>query len=152
MEPKSEFVEWYFDTKRGNCFRINYKPNDDDPFFNIVNVNSGLYLELFTGQPSLFRVSDGNGFNIELKQYDGYPAIFNSFLVDVGTFTNIVVSPIRSKAMPKPYSDCIDLSTYSSPLFSIMKQLNITYSRERCLDIKAQLLLIKDHGCYSTRF
>lgn len=146
------FIEWYFDMKRGNCFRFNSNKQFEDWYFDIDNIKTSFFLELYSGQPSAFRVSDGNGFNIELKKSDGYPAIFNSFLIDVGTFTDIVISPIRSKSLPKPYSDCVDIDTYSSPLYTIMKQLNITYSREKCLDVYTQKLVSQEFGCYSTRF
>lgn len=149
MDYKS--IEWYFDAIRGSCFRINFEPGLN-PDFDIKNAKTGLYFEIYKGLLSSYTYTDNIGLRIEIRNHDNYPNMFDSFYIDMGTLTNMIVYPIRSKAMPNPYSNCVDIETYSSPLYTHLKNLGISYSREKCLDINTQLLINQSFGCYFFRF
>lgn len=143
-------IQWYYDVNLGNCYRINYKPGLN-PDFDIYNVNAGLHLEMYAGISSSLSFATMRGFQIEIKSHDGYPYVFTSHIVSAGSFSNYIITPKLTKVLPKPYSNCVDLDTYKSPHATLLKKLGISYSRENCLDINTQLMIIRDFGCYYSR-
>lgn len=150
MKLDNNTIQWYYDVNLGNCFRINYKPGLN-PDFDIYNVNAGLHLEMYAGIPSPLSFAVIRGLQIEIKSHDGYPFVFLGHLLNVRTHTEITIKPKLSKMLPKPYSNCVNLDTYKSPHASVLKKLGITYTRENCLDINTQLMIIRNFGCYYAR-
>ncbi len=67
---------------------------------------------------------------------------------------NFVLSLERTfiQKEPQPYSDCIDLSSYSSQLFDYLIEANYSYRQSDCLDLCIQQNILSSCGCYFPRY
>ena len=53
---------------------------------------------------------------------------------------------------PSPYTECQDLTLYSSDLYNYIIKLNKTYRQKDCFDLCTQKFIIRKCGCYFTGF
>jgi len=72
--------------------------------------------------------------------------------VQTGTQTNIAVKKTRLYNYPSPYSECIDLTSYSSDLYNFIINSNNVYRQSDCFKLCLQREIIKSCGCYSSEF
>lgn len=140
-------MEAYIDPSFGTCFRINSKPGRNRAF-DVSNVNTGLLIEMYLDESTAFGKSDVVGFTTEIRPHNGYPYMFSTFRIDFGTHNDFNLSPQYSRILSTPALTCVNsLDSYKSPLAEIIKNLGMTYTREICLDIYSQSLIVRDFGC-----
>ena len=54
--------------------------------------------------------------------------------------------------VPSPYTDCHDLTTYSSELYDFIVSSNRTYRQKNCFELCTQQLIMEECGCYYTGY
>ena len=64
----------------------------------------------------------------------------------------ISVKRIYTQKYPSPYSDCIDLKSYSSDLYDFIVGANLTYRQQDCFKLCIQRDIIVSCGCYSLEY
>ena len=69
-----------------------------------------------------------------------------------GELSYIGVKRTFVKNVPSPYTQCQDLTSYSSELYDFIIKSNKTYRQKDCFDFCIQQLIISKCGCYSTRY
>ncbi len=115
----------------------------------------GLSFLLYAAQKpdfGAFWSSRGVRFFIHNQSYT--PSIFDGFDVSVETETNIAVSRVISKRLPKPYpSGCIDdITSFGSVFTDFYARNNMTYSQKDCFDYCYNRAVTQKCGCYDTTF
>jgi hypothetical protein len=97
--------------------------------------------------------SSSLGVHLAVHNQSYTPSIFDGFDVAVDTETNVAVSKVISKRLPKPYSECInDISTLGSVFTNFYTQNNMTYSQNDCLDYCYNRAVTVKCNCYDTTF
>ena len=114
-----------------------------------------------------------NGIELQigpLINYNKYPTTFSSGLkvyihnnsfeptsseviyVQTGTQANIGVKRSFLYNYPDPYSNCIDLTSFSSELYNFMRDNNKVYRRSDCFELCLQRAIINTCGCFTSKF
>lgn len=103
---------------------------------------------IYSGSKNTLVPIDKTGILLDIAPNNGYPFVFSSISADSGTSTDIIISYNEAKVMPKPYSECVDINTYSSPMIPLLKQMDINYTREYCLNVYTQYMINQKLNCY----
>lgn len=141
-------MKWIWDPRFGNCIKLNHD-RSVAKFFEVNNPDIAImHLELYSAIANKLSTQDMPGIVLEIAPNNGYPFVFSWVPVDSGTHTDIVITSNTARTLPRPYSKCVDIETYSSPILTFMKQMGLNYSREFCLDVVAQYLINKELKCY----
>ena len=69
-----------------------------------------------------------------------------------GFYTNVAVQKTLSFKTAKPYSECQDLTSFSSVYQIALKTANKTYRQYDCIKLCLQRLIIDTCECYWTRY
>jgi len=81
------------------------------------------------------------------------PSPSDGVYVDLGKVTSIAVRRKFTEKFPSPYSECLDLTSYSSRLYDyLVKTLNQTYRQQDCFELCIQEQIIEQCGCYSLEY
>ena len=76
----------------------------------------------------------------------------NSIRVEAGKETLVQIERTFRHKQAWPYSECKDLSGYSSELFDSIRNSNVTYRQKDCFDLCTQKKIVEKCHCYSLRF
>jgi hypothetical protein len=81
------------------------------------------------------------------------PSPSEGVYVDLGKVTSIAVRRKFTEKFPSPYSECLDLTSYSSRLYDyLVKTLNQAYRQKDCFELCIQERIIEQCGCYSLEY
>ena len=61
--------------------------------------------------------------------------------------TSIQVERTFIQKQPQPYSDCIDLTTYSSELYDYISKIGQAYRQQDCFDLCLEKLVLEKCEC-----
>ncbi|RNA14255.1 Amiloride-sensitive sodium channel subunit, partial [Brachionus plicatilis] len=132
--------EWYYDFYYGNCYRFNTGLNSNGQKTKIKSSNypgkfNGLMIELFVGIPNDQKtLSLTTGAHIFVDDNSFKPTFGIGFGVSPGYSTDIALERIKTKQMPKPYSECIEnLGSIDSEYYRKVIRSNLTYRQSECL-------------------
>jgi hypothetical protein len=150
--------EWIYYPFLGNCFSFN---SGYDTFGNKIalkNVSksrTGLYLELFTGNPDLTpSFIKSNGFHILINNHTIKPMIDEMINVAPGLDTTINVNRIFTKKLPYPHNYCLSnlntLDAFDSDVYRSIIKMKRTYRQKDCIDLCFQAFVINKCECYLT--
>ena len=70
------------------------------------------------------------------------PSLSDGIFVDLGKLTSITVRRTFNQKYPYPYSECLDLTGYSSDLYDYIKNSNRTHRKTDCFELCIQQLVI----------
>lgn len=147
----SRDLEWYYDVNFGNCYRFNSKSGQADSY-NVSRTDNRLYAELFTGLPYAYNqyLYEPNlrGLILEINDPTKYPYLIKPLNIQAGKMTSIALNKVKSKILPKPYSDCNSVSSFSTPVFDEMKRLEIDYDLAICAIGVLQYKTVSSLNCY----
>ncbi len=148
----------------GNCFQFNSGLNFSNQKIDLVQserLDRGYGLNLQLGYSFWKEIPSG---------VDNVRFVALDFLVFVHNSSNIISSSIKpvsfassSKLVlsfkrvliskePVPYSECIDLSSYSSVLYDYIVKANYSYRQIDCLDLCIQQKILSECGCFSLKY
>ena len=139
-------LEYYFDYKYYNCYRIKTNYASQQKKLTISAV-------LYTGRP--LRISPQRGFQLFVEEERHYPLLSPPILISTGFGKHIRVSRNVYEQYESPYSDCTvreDNSLVSdladrSVFDMLVTQTNFSYSRDLCLAACTQLVNNISCGC-----
>jgi hypothetical protein len=72
--------------------------------------------------------------------------------LEPGKSSNIEVQKISIQKSPYPYSECLDLDSYSSDLYDYIKSLGQNYRQEDCFGLCLQKTVISKCNCFVTLY
>ena len=139
-------LEYYFDYKYYNCYRI--KTN-----FASTQKKLTISAVLYTGRP--LRISPQRGFQLFVEESRQYPLLSSPVLLSTGFGKHIRVSRNVYEQYESPYSDCTVREDNSlvrdladrSVFDMLVTQTNYSYSRDLCLAACTQLVNNISCGC-----
>ena len=147
---------WYWSFSYGNCFQFNSGFNNSNQNIDLIRVsregiNNGLLVGIFplTNQNSYFSsFSTGMVLFVHNNSFKPSKEIF----LEPGKMTYVSVKRIFAQKCPTPYSECIDLSTYSSELHDYIIRSNKKYRQQDCFELCIQQKIIKNCECFYTAY
>ena len=153
---------WFYHYYNGNCFQFNSGQSMNAQQVPVKDTtlegdSYGLVLELgpLVHQNTIPAISS-KGLKVFIHNQSFLPTIFDTALsVKPGEETNIAVHKTVSSNVPKPYSDCSDLTDTGSKyeLYRyIVSTLNKTYRQKDCFDLYFQKAIYEQCHCYFTGF
>jgi hypothetical protein len=72
--------------------------------------------------------------------------------LEPGKFSTIQIDRTFIQKYPYPYSDCIDLNSYSSDLYDYIKNTGQSYRQQDCFQLCIQKKMINKCKCFATYF
>jgi len=146
-------ISWFFSYYYGNCIRFNRALNSSQILHTQTEGSIfGLALILYLPRnqnkyPSL----NGDGFKLFINN-QSFDAIFsNQINLNPGNEIGVAISRTFSQKTPQPYSECTDLTTFTSAYSQILKDSNRTYSQFECFRLCLQHNINQMCGCYYTK-
>ena len=172
------FNDWCsFNNDYSLCTYYDFKWNYDYTYGNCYKYNSGINASLsqlplkysykagYTYGLNIFSVISGSKNNysrFNIQKYQGVvifihdskhkPIISNGIQILAGTNVNIGMKKTLTHKSPYPYSDCKDLSSFSSDFYDILTKSNKSYRQIDCFDLLLQKQIINKCSCYDLQY
>ena len=156
---------WLYDY--GNCFQFNSGLNLTNQKIDLVKSSRldkgyGLILN-FNFNYVIMRQEIPIGNDIIISEIQDFIVLIHNSSNMISSTTKFYFIKFISKKslsfkrtliykQPSPYSDCIDLSSYSSVLYDYIKQSNYSYRQIDCLDLCIQQKIINECECYYLKY
>jgi len=152
----SENLVLTYDSYFGNCYTFNPNtyPNGTKREPSQAYIQGiGLNVFMYTGPPDdefpyLF---DQNvipkGIIIQIKDTTSNAIMLSGVGVSAGNYAQIEITRTETSNMPYPYGSCIPVESINTLASQQMQQLGITYTRESCLIICLQNMVVNEIGC-----
>ena len=145
-------LHWYWTWEYGNCWQFNSGLNLINQKINLKSTYkegsaSGLsVLILLKLNINKYSQSSGDGVVVFVHNSSFKPV--QSVYVEPGKITDIQVERIFIQKRPLPYSDCEDLTFYSSDLYDYIIKQGQVYRQQDCFDLCVQKLALTSCECY----
>ena len=148
---------WYYSYEYGNCFQFNSGLNwTNSPISSEKSTAEGeaygLKILGFVPNQNKYLTSPSSGLKVFIHNHSFGPSFSNGINVQTGTEINIAVKRTFTQNEPKPYTECDSLVSFSSDLYNFIINSGKTYRQEDCFRLCRQNLIIKNCGCYWTKF
>ena len=148
-------LHWHWSWEFGNCFQFNSGFNLSDQKIDIKMSNRngkdfGLNIKVFLINRNKYFTSFEDGLVVFVHNSTSRPN--QGVYVEPGKMTSIQVERTFTQKQPRPYSDCIDLKSYSSELYDYMLSLGQSYRQFECFDLCIQKIIIEKCECYFAGF
>ena len=153
---------WLYDY--GNCFQFNSGLNFSNQKIELAKnsrFDKGYGLKIkFTNIMRQERIFDNSLIKFENHNFvllvHNESNIFSSSsklsYIKTAFKLSLYLKRVLISKQPTPYSDCIDLSSYSSVLYDYIIQSNYSYRQIDCLDLCIQQKIISECGCYNLKY
>jgi hypothetical protein len=144
-------LHWYWTWEYGNCWQFNSGfnlMNEKIDLKNSYNTGSisGLSIVIIRSNKNKYSQSSEDGVVVFVHNNSFGPA--KELFIKPGEKAFIQVERTFIQKQPKPYSDCIDLSSYSSELYDYIIKQNQVYRQQDCFDLCYQKLYLENCKCY----
>ena len=147
-------LHWYWSYSYGNCWQFNSGLNLTNQRVRLKQSNTdghsyGLNIEIFP----LYNRNDlsgatSNGMVVFVHNSSFRPST-PQVSIEPGKLSNIEIERTFYQKYPSPYSECIDLASYSSDLYNYMKNLGkYTYRQQDCFELCLQKNVINACKCF----
>ena len=148
---------YYYTYNYGNCWQFN---SGFDFYGNVVPLktttledqNFGLTLLLGLSNLNKYPLSDSKGIRLYVHNRTFLPINTEGFFLKPGEKTTIALKKTFYYNYPYPYSECQDLTSFKSELFTFTVNEYKNYRRFDCLNMCLQKNIIEYCDCYYTRF
>jgi hypothetical protein len=153
--------EWSYDYTYGNCYKFNsgYNSSGNEVPIKAASkpgYSNGLNMFFFNNQTKIkytrLNVNKYQGYIVFIHDKTENPIFSNGIQVLPGTHVNIGIKKTITKKYPEPYSNCKDLSAYSSYFYDFLTQSNKVYRQRDCFDLLLQRSIINYCGCYDLQY
>ena len=153
-------LDWYWSFYFGNCFQFNVGLNDKNRVIKKRMADKAGYMygilltiNNFTNTNFTNYLNGGLGMIVFIHNSSFHPRDdMDGVFAKPGEESYIGIKRTFIKNEPKPYTQCQDLTSYSSDLFDFIIKSNRTYRQKDCFDLCTQKLIISQCGCYSMRY
>ena len=143
-------LHWYWSYNYGNCFQFNVGLNGtnnliEKKFANVAGIVNGLYI----GVGDVINLFNSDyGMAVFVHNSSLRPREEDSVYIKPGELSFIGIKRRFVQNEPSPYTQCQDLTSYSSEYYDFIKKMNRTYRQKDCFDLCTQQLIIQECGCY----
>jgi hypothetical protein len=155
-----DHLVWYYDPAYGNCWKVNSGRRSDGSNIDLLEqeidgynqaIASVNFLNVFANQTYNFFNEFGKnsiGLKIFIDDQNAVP-LHNRNLIPAkpGSCTYIGLKKIVTKNLPRPFTDCQDLTNFHSILYDKIIRANMTYSQQACLRVCMQKKMIDACNC-----
>jgi hypothetical protein len=154
----NEHFRRYFSYDYGNCYQFNTGYNFTNSPVNLqkqYTEGSDDGLQLMLGpyyNKNKYLSSFSDGLVVFVHNQSFAPSSSSAIRIETGKETNIALGRTFTTNQPYPYSECKDLSSFKSELYTLIKQSNYSYSQSNCFDLCFQRTIINTCGCYYTKY
>ena len=152
---------WSYDYTYGNCYKFNSGLNADSKQVPLRNASkpgdtNGLNFLLFNienpNKYSRFNIKKHEGIVMFIHDTTHNPITSDGIQVPPGANVNIAIKKKITHKYPYPYSNCKDLSSFSSDFYDIITQSNKSYRQSDCFNLLLQRNIIKNCSCYDLQY
>jgi hypothetical protein len=151
-------LHWYWSIDFGNCWQFNSGFNLTNQEISLKQSNNkGIYcflnIEIFPlfYENKYFTMSPSTGMVVFVHNNSFEPSTDQIF-IEPGKLSTIQIERTFIQKYPYPYSDCIDLDSFSSDLFDYIKNTGKSYRQQDCFQLCMQKKMITGCKCYATYF
>ena len=150
-------LHWIWLEEYGNCWQFNSGQNFTNHKIDLKqSLNNGkifgLSVEIFPlYNQNKYVTSDSNGLSVFVHNSSFMPRS-TQVTLEPGKVSNIEIQRTFIQKCPSPYSECIDLDSYSSDLYDYIKSLGQRYKQEDCFRLCFQKVIIKECNCFVTLY
>jgi hypothetical protein len=144
-------LNWYWSWEYGNCWQFNSGlnlTNQKGEFKSSTRngKNFGLKVTLFLYNKNNLISSLENGLVVFVHNSSFRPS--QEVFIKPGEMTDIQIVRTFIQKQAQPYSDCIDLTSYSSELYDYIINTGQTYRQQDCFELCLQKNTLKNCNCY----
>ena len=145
---------WHFSYFYGNCKQFNrglnisnvYQTKTEGPVFGLSLVM------LKPRNQNTYPTLTGQGFKLFIHNKSFEPIVPEEVNLEMGKEIDVVIGRTLSIKIPEPYSECIDLTGFSSKLQQKLKDSNKTYRQYDCFRLCLQQRINEECKCYFSRY
>ena len=152
-------LHWHWQYDFGNCFQFNVGLDGTNNYIDKkmaqkAGIDFGLQITVYSFTNRLILKYGnynylGTGMKVFIHNRTMEPRWSeDGVYAKPGENTMIGVKRIFVSNFPSPYTQCTDLTSYSSVIYDYFVKSNITYSQKDCFDICFELQTIRKCGCY----
>ena len=149
-------LHWLWSFDYGNCFQFNSGLNSSNQPVDLITMSregrdNGPkigFARLFYQNKYVTTFSQGMVLFVHNSSFKPTQAVF----LEPGKETFVSVERTFTRKYPKPYSECIDLSIYSSSLHDYIVQSGRIYRQIVCFDLCIQQDIIQKCYCFHTAY
>ena len=151
-------LRWFFDYSYGNCYQFNsgYDNLDNKVALKLITSEGPSYgfvinigpITNFNSYPTVM----SRGLKIFIHNSSLDPTPSEEISLETGKQYNVAISKAFTSNEPYPYSECQDLTSFKSDLYTYMINANKTYRQYDCFYLCLQRLIVNACGCYHTRY
>jgi hypothetical protein len=143
--------DWVYKEFLGNCYAVNLANSTKFKYSKFYGKYYSLSMTLFMGMKDELKIiSPVNGITLTIfnntKQYSG-----TTIDLPIGYETNVQMDRLFVHQLPKPYSNCdIDVEnsfSSNSYMYNKIRNNNLEYNQQFCLELCYQELAIKSCNC-----
>ena len=147
----AEDFDWVYKEFLGNCYAVNLANSTKFKYSKFYGKYYSLSMTLFMGMKDELKIlSPVNGITLTIfnntKQYSG-----KTIDLPNGYETNVQLDRFFINQLPKPYSNCdIDVNNpfnSNSNMYNKIKNNNLEYNQQLCLELCYQEMAIKSCNC-----
>jgi hypothetical protein len=145
-------LHWFWSFSYGNCFTFNSGLNLTNQKINIKDTyrygkDFGLSVTVNLNEINKYYSSEAKGLVVFVHNSSFKPSSKEVF-VKPGELTHIQVERTFLEKPHMPYSDCIELNSYSSELYDYIINLGQKYRQQDCFELCLQKFFLKNCNCY----
>ena len=148
----SSDFHWLWIYYYGNCWQFNSGINLANQKVNIKETNNGIDSGLEVSfnileNKNIHSLFHSEGLIVFVTNHSHLPYVSDPYVfVKGGEKTFISVKRMFNSKYPYPYSECVDLTSYSSDIHDLISS-NRTYRQSDCFKLCRQKLYIENCGC-----
>jgi hypothetical protein len=149
---------WHWSYLYGNCWQFNSGLNSTNHKISIKNSTvegreDGLSICLFPlVNNNQYMTTWDSGMVMFIHNNQFKPLLTDAVYLEPGKTSFVSVKRTITHRYPRPYSNCIDLTLFSSDFYNIIKNSGEVYRQSDCIKLCKQQQIIAKCGCYSLEF
>jgi hypothetical protein len=145
-------LHWFWSFDYGNCYTFNSGLNLTNQKVTLKETyrngkDFGLSITVDLIDMNTFYSQNAKGLVVFVHNSSFKPSSKEVF-VKPGELTYIQVERTISENQPSPYSDCIELSSYSSELYAYIINSGQKYRQQDCFELCLQKKFLKNCNCF----
>jgi hypothetical protein len=150
-------LHWIWLQEYGNCWQFNVGFNYSNHIIPLKQSNNngktyGLTVEIFPlYTQNKYITSSSKGMYVFIHNSSFLPSS-TVVSLEPGKYYNIEIQKTFIQKSSYPYSECIDLDSYSSKLYDYIKSLGQNYRQEDCFRLCLQETIISKCNCFVTLY
>ena len=150
---KEDFI-WHYSYDYGNCYQFNTGKNslgNSVPLKNVTQSGPGGGLRIYLGpliNLNKYASSSSKGLKIFIHNQSFEPSTSEVIYAETGKETNVAIKKTLLHNYAAPYSECVDLNSYSSKFYHFIVDTNKAYRQIDCHKLCFQQMIIDTCACY----